>query len=612
MCCSISSDLLKIKSHSISSQPEELEVIGSLNSFKEDRLGYTCYVLKRFIKSVFFICDLDPFRIYKSNYKHSNDIKYQIYHLPELRLPNDNFDLWRSRFRRPVSCFVCYIASKYLTISFIQIISCIFKRNNDQRTREKRHISAAGITVIDAGLSYNYQLRIEYLEDLGSSITGYRVWSTATSSILIIFTAALVSVYFFIIIPGYYKRQPLDSFVIRFMLDPTREIRRTDLVIKQHLDQILHESSRRFSLPTQYNNVATMRPSTLTLKTYFKLFKYLLVIVALILPSIIQFEVILYYFYYSEMEEMYQFEESGNWSLFELTLKDLFTLIELVLVRLSINCFITLLMVLISLHLFSLYDLTRSLKEELQQCLTVLKAAVIRIDSYCPKFWFDLDQIPLMYDQDSRQTNSTQTIESQLFHSTNYVLYSLFEEDRRERSVEIHLLRAYLKLVVTKSEFNRVTKFLGQFLEFVLVVVTAVLIIVAITFLIDSRGSHWVQVFWMFLAIGGINPLLFGCAFVFTRAIECEKIAWSILAELQVYHDMAPRLSQIKWHTSDNGLFGLLSVRWFRLVGSLSFSDKHNSVRPFGLSLSYEQVLRMNFFLLSIVSLKQMVGRSTF
>lgn len=93
-------------------------------------------------------------------------------------------------------------------------------------------------------------------------------------------------------------------------------------------------------------------------------------------------------------------------------------------------------------------------------------------------------------------------------------------------------------------------------------------------------------------------PMMLVCSFAFARTIELEKAAWSVLAELANYQELAQQNDNLVSCKSSEHIEALARP-WRKLVRSYALSSQHNASRPFGLSITYKHTMSIDYFVVS-------------
>lgn len=564
--------------------------------------GFKQSVVETYLKFMLCLSRVDPFSIYKRQDERSSESKNRYYLSPGLRMGPNYFDRLWNRISAPVSLLMYYMLIKYTIIGMLQVFSCILvrRRNSSLRGVESGSNTTFPLELLRAPFltkrtaELHNQTAIEVLDGLGTLIDG-SLWSITSVSFLVQATMAFTLFYLYVVNPQHFEQSSMDSASIRFILDPVREIRRVDLVIKHELEKILIESSNNRLVFAYLSRLKTMRPSTYSSEWHLRGSHYLFSTIVFMVPGIVMIEMFACYLFYRETQnarcKFGQPNQCGFYDIF--TLQDSLRLFEVLCGRLACSSNINLIFMIISSDLTYLHSMVTGVKRDLNECLSNISLAITRMRS-SPSFSYNRARMTIFSVGDRRVSDT--------------IRYSFGTEDNSELcSIEASLLVTYIKLMVTQGEIGRTAHFVSKLAETVLVVVAIALGGIAITVLVDSPGDDLIRLIWLVLSWNAVNPVLVGCALVYSHAIDTEKTAWSILAELRSYQDIALQTSQLRSYSSRGGLMEVLAIRWRKLVESFSLSDKRNSVSAFGMSLTYGQVLRMNFFVLSVASLKQLI-----
>lgn len=566
-------------------------------------------IVRKYLKFTLCFCHIDPFSIYKDNYARLNDTKYWLYLSPTLMLYPGQFERFWHRVETPHTLFVYYVSIKYTLIYIMQILTCIVMHQQQQQQLQQ-HVSNSGtieysskITspiLIDQKQQVELVLptktgrtTLELLDCIGHALAG-SLWTITGGSFLILSTLTMCTFYAFVINSRNYKKNPMNSVNIRFILDPAREIRRIDLMIKQQLKEILRENRNNKLVYAQFRQIEAMRPSIFSLDWHHKSCHYLFRSIVWLVPSLFGTEVLSAYLFQQQTKGEWQ--QSNNCEYNDtFTFRDFISLLELFCARFITSSYIILMFIIVCSDLIFIQSIVRETKSDLKDCLNTITQAVAGIKS-SPGYSFNKLQVS------SNQTDSTTR---NRFSGANNKYSFGTENSKTMHIVEVSLLINYIKLMVTLCEIERSAQSVRKHVESILIIVAIALINLAITIIVDSPGERSIQLAWLVLCWTAINPVLFGCAFVYSQTVRSEKIAWSISAAMRSHQNVALQTSLLRAYSSSDGLIGSLAIRWRRLIESFSLSDRRNSVRPFGMSLTYGQVLRMNFFILSIVSLRQ-------
>lgn len=555
-----------------------------------DRLKGLQKFQKKLLNFVLLACDQDPFLIYKGIYKHSNQEKYGIYLRPELRVAPSSLDKLREKVRRPLQVVHIYLTIKFLIIFIVQIISCIVAQ---QYSSSLEDLNRDGLgsninqTARAAATIERYDSSIRQLNAIGDSV-GNPLSVVADVFALLISTLITAILYGFVVMPIKYRDKPLDASNLRFMLDPLREIKRIDLVIEQKLEQISEESLNNRLVVSLFDQIASLRPPTFKQVWYSFLHWWTMLLAMGAMQGLVTNDLVAYPSMYLSAREAKC--KTGNFTKEDCTLLNVFTWQELVFFfELFISQFLAsfiwgMLMVTIFIDLMCQLWLTISIERELKKCLAVLIDENTRLRRF----------------YDSRNGFKGQQLNPYRCELTHISGLPFQRVKRRYDEIILVLLRTYIKLTVTIDEIRRTARVLKRFTESVLVLVGSLLVTVLFVNYVTDFKLSLIEILLLMLTYG-VSNLVFVCsALVFSHMSKQEKIAWSILAELSVYRYYCKKVT----HLEPNELmFELVATRWVKLVHNSTLSDVKNSVLPYGISIRYGTVIKLNFSLLSLMSL---------
>lgn len=176
--------------------------------------------------------------------------------------------------------------------------------------------------------------------------------------------------------------------------------------------------------------------------------------------------------------------------------------------------------------------------------------------------------------------------------------------------MEIDLLRILLKLNLFLKEAKNYSQRVGPFIEAYLSCAGFALILMLLIDRMTDKDMRQLTTFMIYLLWAVTNVILFSCAYVYSRTIEVEKIAWSILAQLSLNYQMALESEQAGLASICIGPTDWITARWRNLVHNHSLSHSRNSIKLFNTSLTYRNALQLNFYIISLASLLQTVNLS--
>lgn len=545
---------------------------------------------KKLIESFLFIFCLDPFAIYRANNVRA---KFTIYRSQELQLPVVRIRRWQSLVRSSIVIIMYYLTAKYTISGTLLIVSSLSTKK--YRSDLNSSSSAKNISVaLDALSNYrksNMKQAIDLLGNPFSSMSG-------TAMMFDICLAGSVF-YVYIILPRIYRHVLIDSPHLRFMLNPSHEIRRIDLMIEQYLKQISMESSNNKLVMAQLKQIFTLRPINSTVNWYRRLYKQAIVMTTSMFMGILISDLFGYNYLYQLLKG--NLCKSNNLS--HCNYSDVFSIqhsigfLELILGRWAGVVISVFFLVNIAVNLTCQVSMARSVKRELCQCLEVISNVIDRVRN-SHSYFVDCKQI--------QSASYMREMHLQDLHDTPRYA-SVLEDKGQQLNVELSLLRTFVKVVVTCDEIKKIANNVRQFVESVSILASCVIGAIFVVSLTAGFETKLIPLIWYAIVWIGLNLILIGCAFVHSHSIEPEKIAWSILAELRIYQDLASQIRELSSYQMSSGLLDLLARRWYKLVGGYSLSDRGYSINPYGFRITFRQVIRMNFFVISLVSLRQLL-----
>lgn len=572
--------------------------------YNPSQLGKLNPLFRKIFDFVLVVCDIDMFLIYKGNYGCATDAKYKIFLRPELRLSPNNYDCRRANIRIPFVILISYLLFKFIIMIAIQITDIILIEHIiDNLGLDDEHLNMTlspnatieGFLMLDLArmtMPNYYKTAIKYVFNTGN-LQNSAFWSLSTDQTIFQISLTIAVLYCFIILPRLFREVPLDGANLRFMLDPLREIKRIDIIIKQHSEKILIECPKNRTILNQMDQATdSLRPHTFSAKWYKSLCRYTMSLFIINFYCTLIFQLAFYYALFEIAKEnlcIIRRLEQCNYSLV-FTRSDIISFAEIFLGLGFAAVELVVLMVIISSNNICQLSLINSIEHELNQCLVAMSNAIAQYKDYRDEY-FDHKRIQFSYSQLQERFNTA----SYLFQGDQHL--------KRQQDLEILLFRTYIKLVVALDEIKKTARLVGRSFESFLVLASLVILIAFLTNIVNGTETHLIQVVLLVIYWSLTNPILFACAFVFSRTVKLEKIAWSILANLSTYQATVLRKTNLRLYSSNEGLIGVLAKRWRRLVKSCALSDCRNSISPFGMNLTYRQVLRMNFAVISIVSL---------
>lgn len=583
--------------HKPSKKAEELE----LNLLEKSHSRF-----RKIFNFALIISDLDLFLIYKGDHPLANHAKYRCFSSTELLKRSNGLNCGGSGIRIPLLILFSYLIIKFCFMSIIQTSDLIlierhsfYSEIHNLTTSTASFDAHEGYFLLDLArktLPNYYQTAFKHLLDSGN-LHNSSFWSLSTNKTMLRMCLAFALFYSFIVVPRKCKRIPLDAANLRFMLDPIRETSRLNLVIKQHLSSISNEGSKGMLSSIQLIQPLDMIPYTFTARWYKSLCRYTKLLLIVNSYCTLTFQIAFYYALFESAKEslciISSLEECGYPLVF--SKRDVISFIELFVALGFAGFELVLMMVIIGSNCIGQLSLIRSLEDELNHCLMIMSNAITRYrESRAEHLSFKISQFTYF----RRDSNSKRV---DLFDPTRY----LFENGhlKRQKDIELILLRTYVKLIVATDEIKSTARLVTRSFESFLVLVSLVVVLAFLSNIANGSETRLIQVVLLIIYWSLTNPVLFICAVVFSRTVKLEKIAWSILAELSVYQATILLRGSLRSYSSNESHIGVLARRWRKLVESFALSDIRNSISPFGMNLTYGHVLRMNFFVITIISL---------
>lgn len=583
---------------------------GNPSSSNEDEWLNTCKpsqthsTFRKIFEFVFVICDLDFFLIYKGGYPQANYAKYSIFRSSASLIGRNNYVCQRINIRVPFLILVCYLMIKYLVMSTIQIIDIILIEQhslvyNVSLGSNTSPAPMRGFLLLDLArktMPKYYQTAFEHVFKIGNFVNS-SFWSLSTDQTILQIILAIAVLYNFIILPRICRKNPMDAPNLRFMLEPSIEIGRLDSIIKQQIEIILSERSKSKLTSMILDQATDLRPYTFSAKWHKLLCRYTMFLFFINIYSTLISQIVFYYVQFEIAKGnlciIRQLNECNYLLVF--TKQDIISFLEIFLGLGLSGVKLALIMVVISANNICQLVLIRSVEKELINCLSVVSLSTM---------YYRESHEDLFNKQKARCTSIRRDSMGKHTDTLASAIYLLKNEDiRRQENVEFVLQRTYIKLVVAIDEMQKTASLIGRSFESFLVLMGLVIVVAFLTNIINGPETRMIQVTLLIIYWSITNPILFACGLVFSRTIRLEKIAWSILAEMSIYQSTILRTGGLRSYSSREDNIEVLVKRWRRLVKSSTLSDRRNSIRSFGMNLTYGLVLRMNFTVITIASL---------
>lgn len=547
-------------------------------------------LLEKIMKLALFICDLDMFAIYKGNYKHSSRAKYQIYLSPMFRRRATHSDKLRDCIRRPMQMFYLYLSVKFLSLIVIQMIAHSFvMRLNKLSNHLKSQDTSELIEYYKSMIEQLYQF-----QDLLGNPFSIRM----EFSMIILMSTLIIIFRGIFIMPYLYRIDPIDSANIRSMLDLKTEMLRIDMLIEQHIDGLLSESSNNESVSAQLQQITHMRPSTFDVKHYVRFYQLFLFHMSIcFLGEAIHwtFLIVSLYLVVRDRCRLLLGTLGGAcyiWTIFNW--REWIAFFDITIGHILMNIEWCFLLSTMSFEFACQFFLVLGIRDDLIKCIATLQNENNRSRT----------------NQKSSDDESDAGDRPISYHHKITLVPSLVKLDKTvsclsasprvcEKNVVQTLLQTYIKLVLSIEEMRRTSLFLNQVAKSFLIFAGSIALPIS---MIIHRGNYKTIFTQLATLIAGYclaNLIFTFGAYVYSLICKQEKMAWAILAELSIYR---ANHKQMNLSDADCALFDLITTKWLRYVHNQNLSTKQNTVSMFGLKVNYGTVLSLNFAILTLVS----------
>lgn len=577
---------------------EERETILSA----QDKWLYLAF--RKLVNLILFVLYSDPFAIYRLN---NGRARFDIYRSQEVQLPELKLHRWQLVIRSSIGFLMSYLSIRYTISAALLITSSLLTKKyrsdlnefeslqmNSTLSMELPENVAKALDSMSIYDESNLKRAVDLLGSPFSSLPG-------TAIMFDIYLAGTV-LYIFIIFPRNHRNVRVDWAILRFMLDPLREIKRIDLIIKQYLEQISFESFNNKLVNEQFKQIFTFRPINTTPNWHRTLYKQSIVMMASITVWFILFDLIGFTYIYCLLKR--RLCKLKNLS--HCNYSDVFNIqhsigfMELIIGWCGGIIVLESLLVKITVDMICQISMAKSVMKELINCRLVMNKTIdiakrLHNNRYC---------------DDRKQIQPANSVvgEMHLRASCEATRYTyVLRSKEQQLNVEISLLRSYVKVMVARDEIKRNAIDVTKSVESVIIIVGCAVGGIVVANFTAGYEAKLFSFMWYILVWTGSNQILFSCAYVYSRSIESEKIAWSILAELSAYRYLAAQTSELNSYHMGSGLLDLLAKKWCKLVGRYSLSDKGYSLNPYGFRVTYKRVLRINFLVISLYSLKELL-----
>lgn len=551
--------------------------------------------VKRLVRRICFVLNIDLFLIYKDAFKNSKLARYRSYQLPEVRLTYNQSDKLRARFHIITQILFTYLPLKFVLIA-IQTYLGLMRIDLNENTF----------------LMSLFKLFDQLIGKPFNTIPGMSIYLCAAMSV------ALFNGY--IVCPRKYLRDPIQATSLRFLFDFERELSHMDLQIANCIRNFLHvrgEDGEGYEIKStivlsQLNNIEKLRPATHNRKYVKQTFDLLLAFISIaIMIGVPLVSILLPVLVVPVATKRICAQKSiqlSNCSLLTaFDVQDLIAYFE-ILFGLTFGLIIVYIyLVLVGLNIAYQLSLANAIRRDLENCLQVVSGLSKNLNDHYS-----------MRTRKSPELLSVNSNEERMLNLDRRGLRSRFRGRRRYfitsknllNKLEISLFRTLIKLIVTQKEIKICANSSGHILESILILMGVCLTSVFISEKLDGEEMQILRTLSLLFILSSTNSILLGCAYVFSRTIEIEKVAWSILACLE-------EIQSIKQAKDDRLIYGAspgkiafnerLIGYWIKYVSTYTLSNERNSISSFRVSITYGRTLKINFLGLSLASLMQII-----
>lgn len=535
-----------------------------------------------------FITNWDVFSIYKGNYKHSSKSRYKLYLGPELKMQTGSVDKWRQR----LFALICVL---YVPLTLRSTMICLVQW---AKYRATSFTSMGKPIVTDTRL-------IKILKQLKLYHTFDNVLSDLPRMTLIIHLILIISLsYIAIYIPYYYHSiKPLDMIDLRIGLNLRQERKRIDLLLgakvkslmlairansarsclraRCHRYFVLNKIDGRIqgvvnvlqaeqTIQSGHDELAALRSARFDAnypKILFRQDRQFLAIVTLISGFFgFMLETDIIKMVVGLKCELRLNERAGSSSCSMgnvLTAYEIYDLMELLL-RMNWLGYI---LSGAALTILVILDAQKLIMNELKSDLNDLLGALRLIS-------------------ESRIQDKAKREQAKMVVE-------------KEPYLNDALLKILVKTQVSLDEFKAQNILISeQVSSFIVFFGAAILLNLTLGQLITGPDMEKLRrdagkYLWIVA-----NSMLVVCAFMYAKIVKLQAIGYSILAQLQLISISSAGASgnQVK---PDK----ILTAAWRKFIEADSFVDGRNSIRPYGMSLTFNQIMEMNFYVTSLAAL---------
>lgn len=557
----------------------------------------------------------DLYAIYKGTHRQHKKSRYRFYLKPELKVDLGSIDEWLYRLR---SLFLfCYLLmlARFSTICFVQLANYhattydrrqFLAYHSSQDLSETIRIRRVSDTRLSAFIK-----RFNLDENLSNYLSDFPGISLGTYIVLF---ASIT--YVIVYMPYYYSTKPMDCVYLRIGIDFHRERTRIDLVIKEQMESLLMaiETNRIFNssrmiqrqqkLPlcesaactyrqrlrlqpfrTMTRNVPrkhpiafefhpSLRPASYTVEYYKRIWHLVTISGLTVVPGLVLFASTILFYSFSWTTQIKCHLNGTNPCKFASarTKLEIYSLFELACVVFWFGLMLVTSTLSTIVSLIAQLDSIDEMKSDLNDLLSALRL------------------ISLAH---RKSDDGTHSMSSDL---DKKILRAVMT---KEPYLQDALLQILVKTRVNLNEFMTQAEFLSNEVSSFLFYFGSSIVVIIVVSKMDGPHIAFMQTtIFIFLWICS-NLMLIACAHMYSEICKLQRIGWSIMAQL------SEKLALEICSTSEisNAIIAQLAMNWERTVRDDRFADVRNSVRPFGVSLTYKQMLQLNFYITSLAAL---------
>lgn len=569
----------------------------------ENRPNYHKYTTMGTLRALLLV-NYDPFSVYKGTNHVSHQAKYRLYLSEELRIKQDDYATKFARNRNIIkNVILTYSMIKYTTIGIVQIMK--YKIVEDYKSKSSS----------TSNNEYKNDQTFKFFDSLGNLIGN--PLSALTGISLMIYSSFIVGfAYSAAYLPYRFSYNPVNAVNLRFMLDPLREIKRIDILIRNKLDEYatfinthkfpvkenplnlyaerllnykpisyrnqlnIYDTNRNEDeliyldkqmeiLNNERSNVWKMRPNCYSSNSYKSLhFDVIRIqIISLILGALILSYLPKEIFLRSAIGKCQIKYSRDNCRIFEaFNWKDILALVEILIGIFILGVIIAFEVITIISNTFCQMRLIRNMRENLNDYLN------------------DIRTFNRMKDDLANFKRNKPTLNENEF-------ISKFDEHLMGK-----MLRYLIKITLSEKDLKINAVYLTQIVESFVITFAMGLLSSLFASRLNGLDIKPIRTTVLLLTFLGANAILFTCAFVYARIIDIEKLGWSLLAQ----NSIRVSFENTRCNPVENDIF---STGWRKLILSEELSDKRNAVCLFGLNINFKRILELDFLVISLMSL---------